>query len=110
MPTVFKQAISTEIGTTPVDVVDIPGGVRATVIGCNLANITDYDTVSVNVYVIGSDTTLSYYVKKIPIPPNTSIKIITNGEKLILPELTGLRIESDVENSVDATVSYVEIS
>ena len=110
MPTVFKQAISTEIGTTPVDVVDIPGGVRATVIGCNLANITDYDTVSVNVYVIGSDTTLSYNVKKIPIPPNTSIKIITNGEKLILPELTGLRIESDVENSVDATVSYVEIS
>jgi len=110
MPTVFKQAISTEIGITPVDVVDIPGGVRATVIGCNLANVTDYDTVSVNVYIIGSDTTLSYYVKKIPIPPNTSIKIITNGEKLILPELTGLRIESDVENSIDATVSYVEIS
>jgi hypothetical protein len=110
MPTVFKQAISTEIGITPVDVLDIPGGVRATVIGCNLANITEYDTVSVNVYVIGSDTTLSYYVKKIPIPPNTSLKVITNGEKLILPELTGLRIESDVENSVDATVSYVEIS
>ena len=110
MPTVFKQAISTEIGITPVDVVDIPGGVRATVIGCNLANVTDYDTVSVNVYIIGSDTTLSYYVKKIPIPPNTSIKIITTGEKLILPELTGLRIESDVENSIDATVSYVEIS
>lgn len=110
MPTVFKHAISTEIGTTPVDVLDIPGGVRATVIGCNLANITDYDTVSVNVYVIGADTTLSHYVKAIPIPPNTSIKIITNGEKLILPELTGLRIESDVENSVDATISYVEIS
>ena len=110
MPTVFKHAISTEIGTTPVDVLDIPGGVRATVIGCNLANITDYDTVSVNVYVIGADTTLSHYVKAIPIPPNTSIKIITNGENLILPELTGLRIESDVENSVDATISYVEIS
>lgn len=110
MPTVFKQAITTEIGTTPVDVLDIPGGVRATVIGCNLANVTDYDTVSVNVFVIGSDTTLSYFVKKLPIPPNTSAKIITNGEKLILPEGTGLRIVSDVENSIDVTVSYVEIS
>ena len=110
MPTVFKQAISKEIGTTPVEVLDIQAGVRATVIGCNIANVTDFDTVSVNVYVIGSDTTLSYYVKSIPIPPNTSLKVITNGEKLILPELTGLRIESDVENSVDATVSYVEIS
>ena len=48
MPTVFKQAISTEIGTVPVDVLDIPGGVRATVIGCNLANVTEYDTVTVN--------------------------------------------------------------
>lgn len=110
MPTVFKQAVSTEIGTTPVDVLDIPGGVRATVIGCNLANVTEYDTVTVNVYVIGSDTTRSYYVKGIPIPPNTSLKVITNGEKLILPELTGLRIHADVDNAIDATVSYVEIS
>ena len=110
MPTVFKQAIATEIGTTPVDVVDVQAGTRATVIGCNIANTTDYDTVTVDVFVIGSDTTLSYYVKKIPIPPNTSLKVITNGEKLILPELTGLRIVSDVENSLDATVSYVEIS
>ena len=110
MPTVFKQATSTSIGTTPVDVLDIQAGVRATVIGCNLANVTDYDTVVVNVYIIGSDTTLSYYIKNIPIPPNTSLKVITNGEKLILPELTGLRVECDVEESVDATISYVEIS
>ena len=110
MPTVFKHAVTTEIGTTPVDVLDIPPGVRATVIGCNIANVTEYDTVTVNVYVIGSDTTLSYYIKGIPIPPNTSLKVITNGEKLILPELTGLRIVSDVENSLDATISYVEIS
>lgn len=110
MPTVFKHAVTTEIGTTPTDVLDIPAGVRATVIGCNIANTTEYDTVAVDVYVIGADTTLAYYVKKIPIPPNTSLKVITNGEKLILPESTGLRIVSDVDNSLDATISYVEIS
>lgn len=110
MPTVFKQSLVTEIGITPTDVVAIPGGVRATVIGCNLANVTEYDTVTVNVYVVGADTTLSYYVKGLPIPPNTSVKVITNGEKLILPELTGLQIHCDTENAVDATVSYVEIS
>jgi hypothetical protein len=38
------------------------------------------------------------------------VKIITNGEKLILPETAGIRIVSDVENSVDTTISYVEIS
>ena len=110
MPTVFKHSTNTEIGVTPVDVLEIPAGVRATVIGCNLANVTDYDTVTVNVYVVGADTTLAYYVKQIPIPPNTSLKVITNGEKLILPESTGLRIHADVENAIDATISYVEIS
>ena len=110
MPTVFKHAVTTEIGITPVDVLDIPAGVRATVIGCNIANVTDYDTVAVDVYVIGADTTLSYYVKQIPIPPNTSLKVITNGEKLILPETSGLRIVSDTAGGVDTVISYVELS
>ena len=110
MPTIFKHAVSSEIGTTPVDVLDIQAGVRATVIGCNIANITEYDTVAVDVYIINGDSAVAHYVKKLPIPPNTSVKIITNGEKLILPELTGLRIVSDTENSLDSTVSYVEIS
>jgi hypothetical protein len=90
MPTVFKQAISTEIGTVPVDVLDIPGGVRATVIGCNLANITDYDTVNVNVYVIDENSTQAHYVRGLVIPPNTTAKVITQGEKLILPETSGI--------------------
>ena len=110
MPTQFKHTTQTEIGTTPEDVLKIPAGVRATVIGCNLANVTDYDTVAVDVYVINGDSAVSHFIKGLPIPPNTSAKIITNGEKLILPESTGLRIVSDTPNSVDSTISYVEIS
>lgn len=110
MPTVFKHSINTDIGTEPVDVLQIPLGVRATVIGCNLANVTDYDTVNVNVYVVDEFSTQAHYVKGLVIPPNTSVKIITQGEKLILPETSGIRIVSDVDNSIDSTISYVEIS
>ncbi len=110
MPTVFKHSLVTQVGTSPVDVVEIGGGVRATVIGCNLANVTEYDTVVANVQIVGADTTVSYYIKNIPIPPNTSLKVITQGEKLILPENTSLRVTSDTSDSIDATVSYVEIS
>jgi hypothetical protein len=110
MPTVFRHSLVTQIGTTPTDVIEIGGGVRATVIGCNLANVTDYDTLNVDVLVIGSDTTVSYYAKGLVIPPNTSVKIITQGEKLILPENTGLRVVSDTPDSIDATLSFVEIS
>lgn len=110
MPTVFKHSLVTSVGTNPTDVVEIGGGVRATVIGCNLANVTEYDTVIADVQIVGSDTTVSYYVKGIAIPPNTAVKVITQGEKLILPENTSLRVTVNTADSVDATVSYVEIS
>ena len=110
MPTVFKHALVTQIGTNPTDVVEIGNGVRATVIGCNLANVTDYDVIVADVLIVGADTTVSYYIKGLAIPPNTAVKLVTQGEKLILPENTELRIVSDTADSIDATVSYVEIS
>jgi hypothetical protein len=110
MPTVFKHSLVTQIGTVPTDVVTVGAGVRATVIGCNLANITEYDTVIADIQVIGADTTVSYYVKGLAIPPNTAVKVITQGEKLILPETTGLRVTANTSDSIDVTVSYVEIS
>lgn len=110
MPTTFKHTTNSSIGTGPVDVLSVGTGVRATVIGCNLANITEYDTVSVDVYVTGEDSVPALYVKGLPIPPNSAVKIITNGEKLILQENTGLRIVSDTPDSVSAVISYVEIT
>lgn len=110
MPTLFRHALVTQIGTVPVNVVNIDTGIRATVIGCNLANVTEYDTIVVDIDIVGSDTTTAKYVRQLAIPPNTSVKLITQGEKLILPENTSLRITSDTTDSVDATVSFVEIS
>jgi hypothetical protein len=110
MPTVFKHAVNTGIGTTPVDVLQIPLGVRATVIGCNVANVTEYDTIVADIYVVDENSTQAALVKGIPIPPGTAIKVITNGEKLILPETAGIRIVSDTADSIDSIVSYVEIS
>jgi hypothetical protein len=110
MPTLFKHAVNTEIGTTPVDVLQVDAGVRVTVIGINLANVTDYDTAVVDVYVIDENSTQAHYVRGLSISPNSTVKIITQGEKLILPETAGIRIVSDTEDSVDSVISYVEIS
>jgi hypothetical protein len=110
MPTLFRHAVTTAVGITPVDVLQIQEGVRATVIGCNISNVTDYDTVVVNMYVIDENSTQASYARGIIIPPNSTVKVITQGEKLILPATTGIRMESDTEDSVDVTVSYVEIS
>ncbi len=110
MPTVFRMKTSTNVGTTPVDVLQIGEGIRATVVGCNLANNTLFETVAVDVFVVDEDSTPALYVKNVIIPPNTAVKLITGGEKLILPETAGLRVSSSVEGSVDVVISYVEIS
>ena len=110
MPTLFRHAVTTSVGITPVDVLQIQAGVRATVIGCNIANVTDYDTVVVNMYVVDENSTQATYVRGIIIAPNTTAKVITHGEKLILPATSGIRIETDTEDIVYVTISYVEIS
>jgi hypothetical protein len=109
MPTQFKHSVNPGIGTTLTDVVTIPTETRATVIGMNLVNVTE-EVITTNVFVVDESSTSVYYVKDLIIPPNTSLKVITQGEKLILPELARLQISSSVENSIDATVSYVEIT
>lgn len=110
MPTQFKMSTATGIGTTPVDVLQIAEGIRATVVGCNLANTTLYETVAVDVFVINEDSAPALYLRNVIIPPNTSVKVVTDGEKLILPETAGLRVVSNTENSLDIVISYVEIS
>jgi hypothetical protein len=109
MPTIFKHAVNTSLGTTPTDVLQVPVGFRATVIGLNLVNVID-DVVVVNIFVIDENSTQAYYAKDIIIPPNTTLKVITQGEKLILPETSGIRLVSNKENSIDSTISFVEIS
>lgn len=109
MPTFFRHAVNKEIGTTPVDVVQIGQSIQATVIGMNLVNVSE-NVVTTNIFVIDEASTEVYYAKELIISPNTTLKVITQGEKLILPEFSGLRISSSEENSIDSTVSYVEIT
>jgi hypothetical protein len=110
MPTTFKHSLVTQVGTSATDILEVGSGVRVTVIGCNLANVTDYDTVVADLLVVGDDTTVAHYVRGLVIPPNTSVKVVTQGEKLIFPANTALRLVCDTADSIDATVSYVEIS
>ena len=63
-----------------------------------------------DVQICGASTTGVYYVKGLARPPNTSVKVVTQGEKLMLAENTELGIETNTADSVDAKVSYVEIS
>ena len=108
MATFFRTKVVTNIGTTPVDALQTVENNRFTIIGCNLANTTQ-DDVYIDIFVIDSSSVAGYYIKGLMIPSSNSVKVITNGEKLILSEQCGLRIVSDTDSSVDAIISYAEI-
>lgn len=109
MATFLRTAVATNIGTTPVDVLTAGSSARFTVIGCNLANKVD-ENITIDVFVIDASNVEGVYIKGLIVPLNSSIKLITNGEKLVLSENCRLRIVSDVASSVDAIISYAEIS
>jgi hypothetical protein len=111
MPTVFKNTVNQNIGTTSTTVLTVPVGTKATVIGFNLTNTTEFDAVKIDVQVTNDGAvTEVFYVKDMIIPPRTTAKIVTQGEKLIVPSQGTIKVTSDTASSVDLTLSYVEIS
>jgi hypothetical protein len=66
-----------------------------------LATIQLQDTVT---------ATSAYYISNIPVPGYQSLRVVTGGEKLILTPATNVFVTSNVAQSLDAVVSWVEIS
>lgn len=108
MATFFRTKVEKNLGTTPVDVLATSTGNRFTIIGCNVANTTDYEVI-IDAFVVDSSAVAGYFIRQLIIPPYASAKLVTNGEKLILAESCKLRLVSDTANSIDAIISYAEI-
>ena len=81
-----------------------------TIIGLSLTNTTP-ETVLATIQLQDTVTTTSaYYISNIPVPGYQSLRVVTGGEKLILTPATNVFVTSNVAQSLDAVVSWVEIS
>jgi len=110
MGTVFKNALATGLGTTPTTVLTTNGSATTTVIGLSLTNTTSsiiQASIQLQDTVAG---TLAYFINNITIPPNSSARVVTGGEKLNLGPLTYVIITSNLASSIDLVMSWVEIS
>jgi hypothetical protein len=110
MATVFKNLLSTEIGTSTTPLFQSGGSVITTVIGLSLTNITSgiiQASIQLQDTVAG---TTAYYIQNVTIPSNTSMRVVTGGEKLVLGASTNVIIYSNTASSMDLVMSYVEIS
>jgi len=109
MATTFRNTVVKEIGITPTQVCQTTEISKATVIGLSLTNLTS-GNVTVNVLLEDDTSTQGYYVKGVIIPAGNSLRVVNQGEKLILSSNNQLIISTDTANSIDAIVSWVEIT
>jgi hypothetical protein len=108
MATLFKNKVVNSIGVVPVDVYETDASTRATVIGLSLTNLTQ-SFVYVDVLVQDDTSVTGYYLKETLLPANTSLRVVSTGEKLIIAPTNKLQIRSSIDDSVDVVMSFVEI-
>ena len=108
MATLFKNKVVKEIGTLPVDIYETDASTRATVIGLSITNLTT-SFVYVDFIIFDDTSVAGYYLKDTVLPANTAIRVVNQGEKLILAANNKLQVRASVADSVDVVLSFVEI-
>ena len=108
MATNFRNIVGKEIGTERVAVYTVPAATSTTVIGMNIANLTD-SMVNCSIEVGDEASNIGFLVKNMPIAPNTAMKPIGKGEKIVMDAGNVLYITADQTASLDVIISLVEI-
>jgi hypothetical protein len=108
MATLFKNKVVKEIGVEPVDIYETDASTRATVIGMSLTNLTS-SFVYVDVLIQDDTSVTGFYLKETLLPANTALRVVNQGEKLIVAPSNKIQVRSSVNDSVDVVLSFVEI-
>ena len=56
------------------------------------------------------DSVTGFIVKDVLIAPNSSLRVLNSGEKLIVASQNSLNVQANINDSLDCVLSYVEIS
>jgi hypothetical protein len=110
MSTVFKNKLANNLGSSPTTVLTTSASATTTVLGLSFTNVTSgIILISVQLQDTVASTT-AYFVQNVVVPPNTSVRLINGGERLVLGSSTNVIVSSNTASSVDMVLSYVEIS
>lgn len=112
---VFTNKFTSSVGTVPAVVYEPPNTAPdtidyATVIGCTIANITAASSIKFDLFIRDVDSTLIYILKNSDLEAGTGQVPIGGEQKLVLLPNQALMVGSDTADSVDVTVSVLEIT
>ena len=110
MATTFKNKLANNLGASTTTVLATSASATTTVLGLSFTNTTA-SIVLVSVQLQDTvATTTAYFVQNVIVPPNTSVRLINGGERLVLGSSTNVIVSGNTASSLDMVLSYVEIS
>jgi len=108
MATQFKNKVVKEVGPVPILALETDAATRSTIIGLNMANLTDF-VVYASILIHDDTSVEGYFMKDVMVPPNSSLHALAAGEKLILVPTNQLYLVADQDEALDVVISYVDI-
>ena len=110
MANTFKLKTKANVGVTTVGIYTAPAATTTVVIGITMAN-TSGSGVNVGVAVSRTSDTKEdiKLLKNAPIPSGSSLEFMS-GNKIVLEATDTVTVDSDTNNSVDASLTIMEIT
>ena len=110
MANTFKLKTKANVGVTTVGIYTAPAATTTVVIGITLSN-TSGSGVNVGVAVSRTSDTKDdvSLLKNAPIPQGSSLEFM-GGNKVVLETNDQITVDSDTNNSVDASLTIMEIT
>ena len=101
----FKNKVVTGLGTSDTLLISSDASTTITIMGLSITNTTD-TIIQVNVWLIDASSNTGYYLKNCIVTPNSSVRVVNGGERLVLTPSNSLHASSNVAASADIIVSY----
>lgn len=108
MANTFKLKTKANVGVTTQNVYVVPGATTTTVIGITLANISG-SGINVGVGITRAAADNVSVLKNVPIPQGSSLEVM-QGNKIVLEATDTLTVKSDVNSSLDVSVTIMEMT
>lgn len=93
---------------TEMTVYTVPSSTTAVVLGLTLSNISG-STIYATVLIENADGDNVNFLKNIPIPTGSAVEVMS-GNKIVLNTTDVLKVKSDAANSLDTSLSIMEIT
>lgn len=108
MANTFKLKTKANVGVTSENIYVVPSATTTTVIGITLANISG-GSINVGVGITRTSSDDVSVLKNVPIPQGSSLEVM-QGNKIVLETTDTITVKSDVNNSLDVSLTILEMT